>query len=89
MITWEQGVDGLPTVNDGDGDDFGDSQQDTLLELRPGLHPDMAEEVAHFPQKGLDDIEPRPVFGRQERLKEVGASRQIGVSFIGDMRRLE
>src|SRR5947207_2408704 len=52
-------------MDDRCGVDFGDSQQDAIAKLLPGLHPDVPKKGArHLAEKGLHDIEPRSISWR-------------------------
>src|SRR2546429_7498279 len=74
-------------MDDRCGVDFGDSQQDAIAKLLPGLHPDVPKKGArHLAEKGLHDIEPRSMLWRQHVLKAIGTSSQEGSSLFRNMR---
>src|SRR5437762_12664769 len=74
-------------MDDRCGVDFGDSQQDAIAKLLPGLHPDVPKKGArNLAEKGLHDIEPRSMLWRQHVLKAIGTSSQEGSSLFRNMR---
>src|SRR5439155_15985097 len=74
-------------MDDRCGVDFGDSQQDAIAKLLPGLHSDVPKKGArHLAEKGLHDIEPRSMLWRQHVLKAIGTSSQEGSSLFRNMR---
>jgi len=69
--------------------DFRDSQQDTFAQFFPGMDSDMTQKgPRHLAKEGLHNIEPRAMFGCQHVVEAVGASRQKGLGFFGDVRRM-
>jgi hypothetical protein len=63
-------------MDDGGGVDFSDTHEDSLLELLKALHTDSFQEGAsHFPEQGLNQIQPGAVFGGMNVEKAVWSGR--------------
>ena len=82
-----------PAVDDGVGVDLGDAEQDAIAQFFPALHLDVTEEGAgHFGEEGLDEVEPRAVFGcvdqheavRQGGKERTGFTRDVGGVIVED-----
>lgn len=76
-------------MHDGIGIDFLDALQNSVPQLLPRLHSDMAQERAsHLAEEGLHDVQPGSVGRRKHVFEPIGFAGQESSGFLGDMRRV-
>ena len=76
-------------MHDRVGVDLGNTLLNPVFEIGQGLDPDVTKKgPAHLGEQGLDQVEPRAVFGCMHILEPVGPGGEIGSSFLGDMGRM-
>ncbi len=69
--------------------DFGDSLQNSVLQLLPGSNSDVFEKrSSHLAKQGLGDVKPGAVGRCEHVFKPVGTFGQPGACLSGDMRRM-